>query len=409
MFWLPFFVSCGAFGILTAVWGLSAYRVSLARKEIPYRILVVGSRGKSGTVRLISALMSGTGTRTYAKITGTVAEEIDTEGVVSETRRIGPVSVTEMNDVLIRARKKHAEAIVFECMAVAPKLIWFVQNKVVQASIVIIPTIRLDHLEDEGDTLAGITKSILDELKFVKVLITGEQSEESLTVMNSWAKKNNVELLRAVPSENTPAIPGHHPTNVETALHVASHLGLKSSDAIDAMLTATTEPDAEIGWEIIRDDHVLRFSDLGGANDPQSSAEAILRSSSFSEDATLVPILVNRWDRPLRTIAFAYALRPSPNVPSVGIIGPAIPQVRKALRDQGFSTDQIHHISWRSSLTHELVIKKLLKLKADRHNAWFAMVENIHAYPADQIRKTVHSVGSPVKKNSSAHTEAEDA
>jgi poly-gamma-glutamate synthase PgsB/CapB len=353
--------------------------------------------------------MSGTGTRTYAKITGTVAEEIDTEGVVSETRRIGPVSATEMNDVLLRARNKHAEAVVFECMAVAPRLIWFIQNKIVQASIVIIPTIRLDHLEDEGDTLAGITKSILSELKFVKVLITGEQSKESLTVMTSWAKKNHVELIRAIPSENTPAISGHHPTNVETALHVASHLGIKASDAIDAMLTATTEPDAEIGWEIIRNNQVLRFSDLGGANDPQSSAEAILRSSSFSEDATLVPILVNRWDRPLRTIAFAYSLRPSPNVPSVGIIGPAIPQVRKALRDQGFRSDQIHHIGWRSSLTHRLVIHKLLDLKGDHPHAWFAMVENIHAFPADQIRKTVHSVGSPVKKDSSPNLEADNA
>jgi hypothetical protein len=55
------------------------------------------------------------------------------------------------------------------------------------------------------------------------------------------------------------------------------------------------------------------------------------------------------------------------------------------------------------------VIHKLLDLKGDHPHAWFAMVENIHAFPADQIRKTVHSVGSPVKKDSSPNLEADNA
>lgn len=400
MIWLPFAVSAVAFVVVIGYWGREAFLVVQARNAIPHRILVLGSRGKSGTVRLISAVLAGTGTPTYAKITGTVAEEIDTEGVVSKTKRLGPVSATEMNDVFIKAHRKGARAIVFECMAVLPKLIWFIQNRIVQASIVIIPTIRLDHLEDEGDTLAGITRGIISGLKNVEVLITGEQNEESLRVMRSWAKKQHVQFIQATPSELTPALPGHHPTNVETALEVAAHLQLDRSAALDAMLNATSEPDSEIGWEIVSDGAVLRFSDLGGANDPQSSAEAILRSYSFASDSTVIPIVVNRWDRPLRTLAFAYSLRPSPDTPSVGIIGPAIPQVRHALREQGFQAHQIHHIGWRSTLTKQLVLNKLRQLKGEKSNAWFVMVENIHAFPADRIRSTVHSVGKPIMKNS---------
>lgn len=409
MIWLPVIVSMGAFGLLLLVSGWAAWKVNEARKEIPQRILVVGSRGKSGTVRLVSALLQGTGRRTYAKITGTVAEEIDPDGVVHETRRWGPVSATEMIDVLLRAHKGQVNATVFECMAVLPKLIWFIQNKIVQAPIVIIPTIRLDHLEDEGDTLAGITRGIVQGLKYVEVLITGEQSEESLSVMRAWAAKNKVKLLHATPSDTTPAIPGHHPTNVETALFVANHLEIQLSDAIDAMVQATTEPDAEIGWEVILHDSVLRFSDLGGANDPQSSAEALVRAYPVSKDSTVIPILVNRWDRPLRTIAFSYSLRPGPDTPSVGIIGPAIPQVRRALLNQGFRSDQIHHISWRSTFNQSLVLRKLTQLKGDRQNAWFAMLENIHALPADRIRSTIHKVGSPLTKNVVSREEAGNA
>lgn len=399
MFWLPVIVSAVAFALVLFFWGREAFLVNKARIAIPHRILVVGSRGKSGTVRLLSALLKGVGTPTYAKITGTVAEEIDTSGFVSKTKRLGPVSATEMLDVLIRAHRNGASAAVFECMAVLPKLIWFVQNRIVQAPIVIIPTIRLDHLEDEGDTLSGITKGIISGLKHVEVLITGEQNEQSLKVMRSWARKNQVNFIQATPSDLTPQIPGHHPTNIETAFAVAEYLGISQSDALDAILSATREPDSEIGWELITDGRVLRFSDLGGANDPQSSAEAVLRAYDFSPDSTVIPILVNRWDRPLRTIAFSYSLRPGPDTPSVGIIGPAIPQVRRALRDQGFKKEQIHHISWRSTLTRGLTIHTLKRLAGDRKNAWFAVVENIHALPADRMRNTIHSVGSPLTQD----------
>lgn len=396
MYWIPFIVAVGAFAVIALVWGWQAWQVATARKRISTRILVVGSRGKSGTVRLLTSLLSETGTPTYGKITGTVAEEIDVTGHISTTKRLGPVSAGEMADVLIRADKQSAQAVVLECMAVAPKLIGFVQNRVVRADIVIIPTIRLDHLEDEGDTLAGITKNILNELNGVKTLITGETNAEVLRVMTWWSKKHHVRFVHVEANDLTPVSNGHHPTNIEAALAVAEELKLPRSHAVDALHKASTEPDAEVGWEIIRGGHILRMSDLGGANDPQSAAEAVMRAQEIAVDGTIIPIIVNRWDRPLRSIAFAYALRPSPHTPRVGIIGPAIPQIRKALRRQGFRSDQIRHIGWRSTLTSKLSVHKLMTLKQEHANAWFVLLENIHAFPADQIRKAIHQDGRPM-------------
>ncbi len=146
MLWVPFIVSVVAFGIVVFLLSKEAVELKRARTNIPTRILVLGSRGKSGTVRLVRSMLGGSDIPSYAKITGTVAQEINVAGNVSETFRLGPVSATEMSDVLIRADEDGAKAGVFECMAVAPKLIAFVQNKIVQAPIVIIPTIRLDHL-----------------------------------------------------------------------------------------------------------------------------------------------------------------------------------------------------------------------------------------------------------------------
>ena len=301
-----------------------------------------------------------------------------------------------MADALIRAHKGKAGAAVLECMAVAPKLIGFVQNRVVKAETVIIPTIRLDHLEDEGDTLTGIAKSILNELHGVKTLITGETDPKALRVMTWWAKKNHVNLVQVASNGSTPKVDGHHPTNVETALAVANTLGISREDALTSLKTVTSEPDAETGWEIIKDGHILRFSDLGGANDPQSAAEALARAQGIAPDRTVIPILVNRWDRPLRSISFAYAMRANPNTPRVGIIGPAIPQIRMALKRQGFRSDQIRHIGWRSTVTSGLALHKLITLKQEHPNAWFVMLENIHAYPADSIRSEIHKAGRPI-------------
>jgi poly-gamma-glutamate synthase PgsB/CapB len=409
MYWIPISVSTVACAVLIFVWARESFLVARARKLIPHRILVLGSRGKSGTVRLISSALNNNNIPTYAKITGTVAEEISPTGEVRKTRRLGPVSATEMADVLIRAERNKAQAVVFECMAILPKLIWFIQNRIVQAPIVIIPTIRLDHLEDEGDSITVITRNILEGLQYVKVLITGEQNEQSVRVMRSWAKKNDVEFIQTKPSLDTPALPGHHPTNIQTTLEVAARLQLDRSAAVDALFAATTEPDAEVGWEITRNGSLLRFSDLGGANDPQSAAEAILRAEHFSADQTIVPIIVNRWDRPLRTIAFAYSLRANPDTPAVGFIGAAVPQVRRALKLQGFQKDQIVHINWFTVMTNKLAIRKLMKLKGAASNAWFVMVENIHASAADRLRVAVHSEGTPVTTSSTPRVESKNA
>ena len=408
MIWVPFILSAIAFGVVVFVYTRQAYLLKRARKNLSPRILVLGSRGKSGTVRLLRSLLGHTGTPTYAKITGTVAQEIDIDGNVTNTYRIGPVSASEMADVLIRADKNGAQAGVFECMAVAPKLIAFVQNKIVQAPIVIIPTIRLDHLEEEGDTLKGIAKNILSGLKNVEVLITGETNEEALQVMRWWCHTHHAKFVSVEPLQNTPVIPGHHPTNIETAIGVAHELGIDRSAAIEAISIATTEPDAEMGWEVVRDGHIMRLSDIGGANDPQSAAEALVRAQLIAPNKLIIPLMVNRWDRPLRTIAFAYSLRANPRTPHVGIIGPAIPQVRSALRAQGFHFSQIHHIGWRHTLTTSMALRKLISMQKDEPNAWFVMMENIHAFPADQIRKAFHKHGRPIRINSTHELGAEN-
>ena len=396
MLWLPFIVSLTFFGSAILWWFVIANRVHAARNQMQLRVLVTGSRGKSGTTRLVHAILSNNGIPSYAKITGTIAQEILPNGEVVETKRMGTISANEMIDVFRRARAAGAVAAVMECMAVKPELIGFVQSRVVQAPIVVIPTIRLDHLEDEGDSLVGITKAILSGLSRVQTLVTGETDEESLHAMRRWAKHNSVRLIEATPSASDPLIPGHHPTNVAVALAVAGAMGIEPEYAVRGLKNVSLEPDAETSWALHVDGTSITLSDVGGANDPQSGGEAASRALANADGHAFVPILVNRWDRPLRALAFANALKPDPRIEKVAFIGTAVPQTRRAFRRAGFARNQIVRLGFWNSYPHARALHALRALVSPRVSGEVVMFENIHSFTADSIREAAHEHGKAI-------------
>jgi len=402
MLWLPFIVSLAFFGGALIWWLVVAQRVHAARNQIELRVLVTGSRGKSGTVRLVHAILTNNGIPTYAKVTGTIAEEINTGSTVFETKRLGTISANEMIDVFRRARTDGAKAAVMECMAVAPKLIAFVQNKVVQAPVVVIPTIRLDHLEDEGDTIPGIAKAMVTGLERVQTLVTGETNEEALHVMRTWAMRHHVQLIEASPSPTDPVIPGHHPTNVAVAIAAAGVMGIERVYAERGLKNVSLEPDAETSWKLNLHGVDITLSDVGGANDPQSGGEAAARAMAEADGNAFVPIIVNRWDRPLRAIAFANALRPDPRITKVGFIGTAVPQTRRALRRAGFSRSQIVRLGSWNTLPRSRALNALRALVSPRTTGEVVMFENIHSFTADTLRTAAHESGQPVGPDTSS-------
>ena len=58
------------------------------------------------------------------------------------------------------AKKEKAEILVIECMAVNPQLQYISQEKMLEADIVVISNVRLDHLHEMGSTLPEIAVSL---------------------------------------------------------------------------------------------------------------------------------------------------------------------------------------------------------------------------------------------------------
>lgn len=286
--------------------GLTARRAHRHRDEIPQRVLVTGTRGKSGTVRLIHAALSHNGIAAFGKITGTAASELFVDSSEHSTTRLGPATSGEMNSSLVRAAEQNAAVGIFECMAVSPSLVRLVTEQMVRPEIVVIPTIRLDHLEEEGTDEVEIARSILAATASVKTVVTGVTQPEVIAAFEELAKERDLNITFVTPTEATPQIAGHHPTNVAIALTVATLLGVSDNAAIAGMRDVSIEPRAQMFNRIQRGDGgELLLIDLSAANDPQSARDA--RDALGLQRKHIVPIIVNRWERPLRSLTFISA------------------------------------------------------------------------------------------------------
>lgn len=374
----------------------SVIATARARKAIPVRILVTGSRGKSGTVRLLHAVLSAW-QPSYAKITGTAARELFPDGREVETVRIGSTSASEMPHSIRRAAKSGALVGIFECMAISPHLIRLLQHSHVQAKIVAIPAVRLDHLEEEGLSEFEIGKNIIDSIDGCEAIVTGIDQPTLLEYLQKYCTEHGIDLEVVHADKKTPECVGHHPTNVAVALAVAERLGVDRALALQGIANVSLEPRAlEFRRLTLADGFQLDLIDLGGANDPQSAWEAIQRTGF--DHSPIVPILVNRWERPLRSVSFYASFRGS--TPYILVAGTltrwlGTRHTRAAYRKGSRRRDsQYLGLSLLWAKDPEVLAGQLRsRIKAPHNRIVLVLLENTHEYAADVLRDTFATRG----------------
>ena len=396
--WIPGWASTVAVLVYGSLLVTEAVRVRRARQSFTSRVLVTGSRGKSGTVRLIHAGLLDSGVSAYAKITGTAAVELEPDGTETPTVRRGGAGISELPQVMVRAAKTGAEVGVFECMAIAPDLIHLVQAKYVQARIVVIPTIRLDHLEDEGLTELEIGMNIFTAIDDCDYLVTGVDQPELQTAYQQWCDAKGITFVLAQPGPDTPRVLGHHPTNVEVARQVLKILGLADEQACTGMLKASTEPNATRLLSIPNEDGIaLGLADIGAANDPQSAAEALKMWPL--DGGVVIPIMANRWDRPLRSVVFSGALLG--RYPVVGVSGTLFSWIRNLKQDKlsrdrrDFLHTELFKLTRRQATDPKRLESTLVGLLGTPDTGRFVLMimENTHDPNTNALRQTFASRG----------------
>jgi hypothetical protein len=233
-----------------------------ARRAVPIRIHVNGTRGKSTVTRLIAGALREAGIPTVAKTTGTAARLILPDGSEQPIARRGPANIREQAWFLRRAARLGARAVVVECMAIRPDLQLVSERRIIRSTIGVMTNVRLDHTDVMGRSLPEIAASLANTTPEEGPLI--------------WSG-GEVGASRASRGAGGAGAVGRAPRpslaelqNLHTTLEVTRRLGIDDDVALRGMEKAQPDPGAATAGVFTAAGRDVACLDLTAANDPES-------------------------------------------------------------------------------------------------------------------------------------------
>ena len=350
--------------ILLVTFGIIEFQIHLqSLNNIPLRIHVNGTRGKSSVTRLIAAGLREAGIKTYAKVTGTSPRVIDNKGIDRIIHRLRLPSIGEQVRLMRFFAKEKPSAVVMECMAVQPQYQWIAEHQMIKAHIGVITNVRPDHLEEMGPTENDVAMSLCNTVPINSTLITGESDKPE--ILKRVAKNNNTAFIKSdeksIKKEELNRFTYiEHPSNIAVALDACKLAGVKRSVALDGMQKVRPDSGALIFWELFKENKMIKFVNGMAANDPVSTLQIWYQISERFQTQTHTCIFFNsRDDRPDRTRQMI-ELTMNDIKPNYFIIrGDKVDQLIKKEKVNSPKTD-IEIIPL--NLKYELVVEKILEL-----------------------------------------------
>ena len=272
--------------------------------NIPIRIHVNGSRGKSSVVRLIAAGLREGGLKTYGKTTGTSPRIIDDKGEDKYIHRLRSASIGEQISLIRYFSKFKPDALVIECMAVNPQYQWVSEQKIVKSTIGVLTNVRPDHLDEMGISMDQITKSMANTIPFNGIMVTSE--DKKVDILSNISKKRNTEFHLAEIEFKSDDLNDfkylEHTENIQLALKVCEICGVKKEIAINGMKKCKPDPGALTIWNIKNNKKSFKFINAFAANDPASTLKTWQMINSRISSNNFAIFLNARIDRQYRTI-----------------------------------------------------------------------------------------------------------
>ena len=301
----PILATLSVLVIVLIIFGLfENYFHQNALSNIPIRIHVNGTRGKSSVTRLIAAGLRGGNLRTFAKTTGTTPRIINEDGKDIEIHRLRSASIGEQIKLIRYFANKKPDALVIECMAVNPQYQWVSEQSIVKSTLGVITNVRPDHLDEMGTTNKEIAYSLSNTIPFDSKIITAEhQTFKPLKAIskqrNSVIEQSNPDDINQEYLDQFPFI--EHPENIALALKVCLSMGVKRDVVLKGMLKTIPDPGALFIWDIKNKKNNCKFISGFAANDPSSTRMVWnLVNKRFNRKSCI--FLNTRNDRRYRTI-----------------------------------------------------------------------------------------------------------
>ncbi|MDD7392772.1 MAG: poly-gamma-glutamate synthase PgsB [Fusobacteriaceae bacterium] len=270
------------------------------RKRIKYLIHVNGIRGKSTVSRLIDAGLREAGFKVFTKITGTSPRIIDTAGVEKEILRKGKANIREQIKAINWACKDGAEILILECMAVNPEFQKITEEKILKADIAVITNVREDHLDEMGENLSEIAKSLANTIPQKGKLITAAENYFDFFKKEAEKKCSQVFLVDENKIEDKKEYGKiDFPINVALALETCKQLYVDEKILLKGMKKYKKDSGVLKIYHLKINDKKIFFINAMAANDPDSTEiilEKIKKDRCWRENKKIL-LLNNRKDR----------------------------------------------------------------------------------------------------------------
>ncbi|WP_184402388.1 poly-gamma-glutamate synthase PgsB [Geomicrobium halophilum] len=326
--------------------------------EIPIRININGSRGKSTVTRLVAGALMEADIKTVGKMTGTEASmfywyQEEEKPIV---RRLEGPNIREQKVAMKEAADDGAEAFVSECMAVHPEYQKIFQDQWMQANVGVVVNVVEDHMEVMGPTLGHVFDGFKETIPYNgKIIISPSPYVEDF---HMEAQKRNSEVYVA----DTDAVPTSFlqkfeymifPENVSLALAVAKSLGIDEDTACRGMLKAKAAPGVTRVLPLSdngNDRQISYFVNGFSANEPSSTMKIWENVKHLGYPLNDIIVIMNcREDRPERTQQFIDDFLPYIAIDHLVLIGEGTSPIAKAFDQGHFNVNRLHNLEGEST------------------------------------------------------------
>jgi gamma-polyglutamate synthase len=284
--------------------------------RLPLRISINGSRGKSTVTRLLTGALAAGGYRPLGKTTGTEPKLLFGWSGREEDIRRRPegANISEQRDVVRRAVRERADALVTECMAVDPEYQLTFHRQLVDVNLLLICNALEDHLDVMGPTVEDVAEVFAASIPAGGTVVV--TPEPHVSTYRATADERGARLLVADPelvTEEQRHGFGHLvlAEHVALVLTVTRQLGIPDADALRGMREAPVDPFAMRVTPIGDPVAPALFVNGFAANDPASTLavwEHLAERTSTTDGLT---VIVNcRSDRVERSELFASDVLP---------------------------------------------------------------------------------------------------
>lgn len=297
------------FGMALLLLGGESYLLRRWRRQIPLRIAVTGTRGKSSVCRLLRSELAIRNIAAMAKVTGTRPEIILPDGKALPLKRRGRANIIEQKRVLRKAARLGVEAVVMEIMSLEEENHFVEAQRLIMPTHLLITNARPDHTALHGTATEDICRT------YAFCITPGCRVIHGIPACRELFQqicRQNQALAFPVPHDGAETQPpaekraDHFRDNLRLVTTALTVLG--QTPEIRSPQAPHADSLAVVTWERAEGKPV-RILNAFSANDPLSSFESFHKASSpdTAPEAILkAPLLLNlRKLRPDRSASWA--------------------------------------------------------------------------------------------------------